>query len=1202
MMKKRLVLPILVLLLLLIPAFAFAGTPGDIYVHESDGSDTAPGTMEQPYQTLAKAVQEAKDGATIYVMSDLHAKTCARFFDKHLTIKSLGEDVYTVFRTDEFALSNDPARGAYNPALIEVQTTKGPAGLTLENIILDDQGKHEGTIFAQAKSHVADEKKTDNKVFVQDGMISSNATSDCTITLGNGAVLRNFGGMSAVRVTDHAKLIMKKGSVIEDTSVTDRTRGKAEGETGAAGAIWSQGSDVTVEDGAVIQNLIGRAIYMDGTGKANINSSILNITPDGQMWQGGTGYVLHLRGNAEGTLGGKAVVDNTNVKASDKGNAIQVNNCKFTMAEGSVLRNFQKNASGIASNGASVLKLDGEITGISGGSPGPDALNIQGENFKCTIGEHCLIHHNVVWYGAVYVQGKNGQLDIYGKINDNYSTDRGGALSMANNYGPTYVTMYPEAEICRNYSADTGGGIMVTRGTFTMKGGTISDNIAVSKGGGVYVRKSGSFIMEDGEIKNNATADIGGGIEYYAQNSYGLEPVVQLNGGTVEGNLMKADITTEGTKVTATGGTSNDVAVDSDSYGKIDRYISISDKMVLGDANIYMEKHPFNLVNPAKDMKFGNASAKSIDALKNASTTKGWGTPLATLWFQNPEEVTTLALNKVQGIEETKPVYALVIPADGNGDATGEAQVYAMQNLSVTIPSGNADGYVLAVVQPTEDYGVLTVAGSDVIKEDKTAENYNVEYTVTYKMSDNLNSIIEQAGGKVSYTLVVSRDAKLTGEADTSSFDGKTISVTYQLPAAQFEAGKTLLTSAVLTVGADGKDYVIPSNQVVTKMVPLQEFSVTASAGKGGKIDPDGVNTVTEGEDLSFTITADSGYHIADVKVDGSSIGAESSYTFAKINNNHTIAATFARNESGGGGGHHPTQSYTIYAKAENGGTITPDGTITVLRNSDKTFTIKPESGYQIKDILVDGKSVGALSEYTFETIQKNHTITALFSADKSGVPEWLNGEDHFAYIFGYPDGTIRPEQKITRAEVATIIFRLLDKDVQAQYLTKENSFADVPSDFWCNTEISTLTNMGIIKGYSPESFGPNKPITRAEFAALFARFDRSAVSSETAFTDISGHWAENSIRKAAGLGWISGYPDGTFLPNQQISRAESLSMINRVLQRNPESAEDLLEGMKVWKDNPADAWYYLTVQEATNGHKYVRKDGKHETWTELTK
>ena len=216
-------------------------------------------------------------------------------------------------------------------------------------------------------------------------------------------------------------------------------------------------------------------------------------------------------------------------------------------------------------------------------------------------------------------------------------------------------------------------------------------------------------------------------------------------------------------------------------------------------------------------------------------------------------------------------------------------------------------------------------------------------------------------------------------------------------------------------------------------------------------------------------------------------------------------------------------------------------------------------------------------------------------------VPTGLNGDDHYAYIVGYPDSTVRPQNGITRAEVATIFFRLLTDETRNANSTKTNSYSDVAAGAWYNHAVSTLSAMGIVKGDSQGKFNPNAPITRAEFAAIAARFDDKANTTAVDFSDIASHWAKNEISAAANNGWINGYTDGTFRPNNKITRAEAMTLVNRVLKRLPETAEDLHNDMIKWSDNSdTSAWYYLAVQEATNSHYYDIKENKYEKWSKL--
>ena len=314
---------------------------------------------------------------------------------------------------------------------------------------------------------------------------------------------------------------------------------------------------------------------------------------------------------------------------------------------------------------------------------------------------------------------------------------------------------------------------------------------------------------------------------------------------------------------------------------------------------------------------------------------------------------------------------------------------------------------------------------------------------------------------------------------------------------------------------------------------------------------------------------------------------------------------TYSFRKSGGSGGiggnGGGTTRYTLSYES-NGGTKYKDeryaaGTTVKLDKAPQ------REGYVFTGWYSDKKLTETIKKVT---MNRNKTIYAGWEkeapAHQLHIPDMLNGDDHIAYIAGYTDGTVGPNNKITRAEVAMIFYRLLKDDVRAANETSQNSFTDVTEGMWHNTAISTIARLGIVVGRSRGIYDPNAPITRGEFATICARFDHSKIEESGHFSDIEGHWARHFIQRAAALGWVSGYTDGTFRPNAHITRAEAMAMINRVLGRLPETAEDLLPGMKTWPDNAdPNAWYYLTVQEATNSHSFERKpDGVHERWTGL--
>lgn len=308
----------------------------------------------------------------------------------------------------------------------------------------------------------------------------------------------------------------------------------------------------------------------------------------------------------------------------------------------------------------------------------------------------------------------------------------------------------------------------------------------------------------------------------------------------------------------------------------------------------------------------------------------------------------------------------------------------------------------------------------------------------------------------------------------------------------------------------------------------------------------------------------------------------------ATVTGNAIYTATWKKNTSGGG-----TTWYILHYES-NGGTKYKDeiydkNTVVQL---DKVPT---REGYQFTGWYADEELTERIT-----SIKMTSDKTVYAGWRVATVPDWLNGNEHFAYVIGYDDGTVRPNANISRAEVATIFFRLLKADVRNNNLTSVNSFDDVMDGVWYNMSVSTMAYLGIVNGRTANIFDPDAAITRAEFAAICARFDTGLTEGNSNFTDISGHWAEEEIKRAVSLGWIRGYEDGTFRPDQYITRAEAMTIINRVLCRIPEDESDLLPDMNVWPDNASDAWYYLAVQEATNSHDYRHKGEVYETWTDM--
>ena len=581
--------------------------------------------------------------------------------------------------------------------------------------------------------------------------------------------------MSAVRVTDKAKLVMESGSKIIDTTVTSRVKGKD--DNGPAGAVWIQGGNFTMNEGAEISNVIGRAVYADG-GKVTLGGTISGITASKNMWQGKNGTAIHLRNNATGTLTATGLIKNV----TGGGTIVNLSSSTYTMDAGSVMSGNQGNNIA-AYGGANTIFMNGEITGIGNGNY--NAINLQAASnatdlIYCKIGATGNIHDNNVWYGSIYVQGNNIELHHYGKINNNSSSDKSGGIVLANNFTGAKVFMYDGAEVSGNKSNNDGAGVMVSCGTFTINGGKISDNIAKGQAGGVYVRRGGQFIMNGGEISNNHANKYGGGVSFVASDYSGYVPYVALNGGTISGNTMGDS----NTKV------SNDlgIGIDKSEYSShINRYLYISNDVTIGNKAVYFEVDK-KTVTPADDslgIKLGHASADSKTALKTASNGKGWDNPLATFWMQRSQAATLTVGGLNDKIISGLPVYAMALPVgeDGNPVTDANIKAYASQitdeGIKLTIPEGNTNGYAVALVQPTVDFGnvVITTDKSKIDKNnDKTKDgNYEIPYTATYNMSENLKSIIDRSKDFINdenckFTFTVELDKRLTAKSGAGDY------------------------------------------------------------------------------------------------------------------------------------------------------------------------------------------------------------------------------------------------------------------------------------------------------------------------------------------------------------------------------------------------------------------------------------------------
>ena len=517
------------------------------------------------------------------------------------------------------------------------------------------------------------------------------------------------------------------------------------------------------------------------------------------------------------------------------------------------------------------------------------------------------------------------------------------------------------------------------------------------------------------------------------------------------------------------------------------------------------------------------------------------------------------------------------------------------------------------------ELGTLTLS-TTVTELTEGKEPYSVPYTATFIPKEGL------ASGVTPQTVEFIAPP-ITG--DSVSISNNRAEWTGTLASELFEGGKAIDAVAVLTVTYNNESRKILSNIVSTKMTGL--LTVTFGANGGAFADGSTTSEVKTESGSSVTLPANptrSGYTFTgwNTQQDGKGSSFDNRTV---ITGSMTVYAQWSENSSGGGGDGSKTYYYFAIEKvdAQDGHALNGakfglylDGkqvaTATSNRSGIAMFRVN-ESDYR----KINAKSELYYQELTAPegyvvnsdevSIEKSNLTTSWSKAEKDAetvrnyrgtTPDLLNDSDHFAYVIGYKDGNVRPYGLISRAETTTIFFRLLKDSVRDGNLLTSNTYTDVADDYWANTAISTMTGLGIVQGRSTTTFDPKAPITRAQFAAICARFDTGKSNGEQTFSDIQGHWAEKYIERAAELGWIKGFEDGTFRPDTYITRAQAMTMINRVLNRIPEDASDLLPDMNVWPDcNPGD-WFYLTVQEATNSHNYKHKAGNYETWISMNK
>ena len=695
-------------------------------------------------------------------------------------------------------------------------------------------------------------------------------------------------------------------------------------------------------------------------------------------------------------------------------------------------------------------------------------------------------------------------------------------------------------------------------------------------------------------------------------------PVVTVTGdGFVDGEVT--DIKATGSVTNVSEGSVTNTIV----YTTTDEFVEDNYNITKDEGTLTITKSGELSVNAkGYDGKYdGQTHNGNVTATEGATlsySTDGGNTWIATEpTIKNVGEINVTVKASMANYSDATATYTLkVTPRTVTLTSETASKPYDGDPLTRPVVTVTGDGFVDGEVTDIKATGSVTNVSEGSVTN-------TIVYTTTDKfVEDNYN--ITKAEGKLSITplavTVTAKDyTKYVGEKDpafeatvTGTINNDTVSYTisrekgetagtYSITPAGAEAqGNYTVTYNAGTLTINRRPYIPPVNPPITDKITVE------ITGNSDSVVYDG----TEHSVKDYTVKiSDSRYTEKDFTFSGkalaSGVNAGAYEMGLKADQFKNTNARFTNVEfiiKADGVLTITQRPLTITAgSAEGIAPVTCDKyTVEGLATGDKVDSVKI-TGIQSEP----GESPNVASDAVIknakgEDVTANYKITYVDGVLKA--IEVLNKEIHFNYVIGYTDGTIRPNNDISRAEVATIFFRLLTDEARTQYDKTTSSFSDIKDGAWCCRAVSTLTNMGIIKGYTDGSFQPNKSITRAELATIIARFAKLDVNTKT-FSDINGHWAQKSIELAAGNGWINGYTDGTFRPNKSIIRAETFAMINRVLDRQTESVSDLLptSEMNMWSDNlNENAWYYKDVQEATNYHKCDRVgDSVYEKWTE---
>ncbi len=874
--------------------------------------------------------------------------------------------------------------------------------------------------------------------------------------------------------------------------------------------------------------------------------------------------------------------------------------------------------------------------------------------------ENCVVLTNG---GGIFVEGGTvnlqGDTEIRNNTGNN-SADGGGIYASTT----STINLSGNAKVTGNNTSRYGGGISVNSGsTLNMSGNSeVSGNgkTAAPNGGGIFASYSTVNLSDSVKISDNKASANGGGI-------YGNYATIKLEDGVVITNnsagQLGGGMIANGTKltvddtVTIKGNTAGSAANNILFYS-YDHLFTLNTTETLDDTRSQLIDIRYGSSTRQLDFAVTGVGASSVTT--NEDINRYFSYESSSLIF-NIESVANHLILMVKpkiiptiAHPESAPVGTLlssiVKAVDGDGrEIPGDFQFFTIAGDPLTDPelkeilndpdNKNHFGYNF-IPDDTNAYETLTLKilmikaivprplPTPVIQIDYIGETLT-DFTPNQKYTINGDEFTADATGKI---------------AIDSTYFGTTLTIiakgngSDQLDSAPQNLPIPLRpTAPVVTVENNGDITAVNSTMEYSTdggnhWTTVQNNTITGlSHGDSVLIRYKATNSSFKSESRPITITVkytvsfhtDGGTVVDDQIVESGGFATEpsppptkkdhtfegwftdSSFTTPWIFTTDTVNSTITlhakwKAENNGGGTIEDYHNITITIIGK--GDVSPGGEedriVQVRDGSDRTFTFTPGAGYIISDVIVDGVSQGPITSYHFSNIKKNHTITILYKKDGELPPIELDTTDHFAYMVGVGDDLFEPDRHLTRAEVTTIFVRLmLGKDGQVPMIN--TNFTDINGDEWYADYVAYAEEMGIISGYLDGSFKPNQPITRAEFVTIASRFAYLEKMDLERFPDVDGsYWAYEYISSAAQKGWISGYPDGTFKPVRSITRAESVIVINKILGRNCDEqfVDEYIDSLTTFEDVPQTHWAFYDIIEATNSHDHEIHDGQ-EGW-----